>query len=60
MVKNDNQNTTIDFSTILFNVHDPIVDPKDETKLIYHQFSNFILNIQQDSFEGCDQLFDVT
>jgi hypothetical protein len=59
IVKNDNQNT-IDFSTILFNVPGPVVDPKDKTKLIYHQFYNFIPNIQQDSFEGCDQLFDVT
>ena len=58
MVEN-NISYSIDFSKILFNVPPPISDPKDKNKIIYHPFYNFFPNMQQDSTEGCDQLFDV-
>jgi ubiquitin C-terminal hydrolase len=58
MVENNAQ-YSIDFSEILFDIPDPIVDPKDDNNLIYHQFHSFLPNRQQDSFECCDQLFDV-
>ena len=58
MVENNNS-YTVDFSKILFDIPALIIDPKDKNKEIYHQFHEFIQNKQQDSFEGCDQFFDV-
>src|SRR2546421_4482433 len=59
MIENNNPNVG-DFPKILFEVPQPIIDPKDNNKFIFHPFHEFKLHKyrQQDSFEGCDQWFD--
>src|SRR5690348_804705 len=58
MVENNNT-YVIDFSKILFDIPNEIVDPKNKNKTKHHQFHIFILNRQNDAIEGCDQFFDV-
>ena len=50
---------SINFDEFLFKIPTPIVDPKNNQKLIYHPFYGFIANQQQDSFEGCNKWFEI-
>src|SRR2546421_5541324 len=50
---------SINFGEFLFNIPDPVVDPKADKKLIRHPFEVFVPNQQQDSFEGCNKWFEV-
>jgi hypothetical protein len=59
MMTTSNYSTNLNFNKYIFNIPQPIKDSKDKNKFIYHPFYVFHANTQQDSFEGCDQWFDV-